>query len=77
MSCPHNNNILYYVIANKLYKCDTSTNEISEKVFQGDFAIMKFIVRKDGKIIIAYENKIIMLIEQKHRMKNCLYKQIG
>jgi len=38
---------------------------------------MKFIVRKDGKIIIAYENKIIMLIEQKHRMKNCLYKQIG
>ena len=37
---------------------------------------MKFVVRKDGKIIIAYEKKIV-LIKKDRKSKDGKYVQLG
>ena len=73
---PSKENEIFFTIANKLYLFNTENRQPSVKVYQDKPAILKFVIRKDGKIIIAYENKIVLIKKDKNS-KDGKYIQVG
>jgi len=65
VASPSNPNEVYFAIANKLYVFNAEAMAASEKIYEDKPAILKFVIRKDGRIIIAYEKKLILIMKNK------------